>query len=375
MPASTCVILVPGFKGSILAAGKAPVWITAGQALFGHASLACDRPDLGVPNPLALADGGILEHVTVIPGLFKSDVYGSTIRALRAALPAGWELRAWHYDWRRDADALVRELDGFVAGVLASGVGDVRIVAHSMGAMLTAAWLLRPGSAAGAAARVSHVAFAAGAFRGTTKVFRNLQTGDEPSGRNATLLSAPAMGSFPSIYAFIPDTWPFVVDAKGTPVASDFRDVALWEGGRWGLFRDGRADVAGARRAFLTERFAASREFLRGIADPAAQAPKGLRVHSVLGTGVGTIDRLIRRDDGTLVVNEAERKAEPALAALSLEVPGDGTIPAHGAELPPGLAARAVGETLRVPATEHMAIVQGGAGLAATLRFITRPSA
>jgi hypothetical protein len=165
--------------------------------------------------------------------------------------------------------------------------------------------------------------------------------------------------------------WPLVINPSGAPVAVDFRDVALWEREKWGIFRDGREQFAVARRAFLADRLLTSRKFLRAIDDPSAQAPQGLLVHNVLGTGVGTIDRLIRRTDGSLVMNEAERKAEAALASLSLEVSGDGTIAEHGAELPPALAPLAAGPTLRVSATEHMAIVQRGPGLDATLAFIT----
>lgn len=371
MPASTCVVLVPGFKGSILSAGTKPVWMTLGQALFPGDSLAYNRPDLGVPNPLTLTDAGILDQITLVPGLVKTDIYGSTRRAIRTAIPRDWELRAWSYDWRRDADALVNDLDALVAGLFAGGAKDVRVVAHSMGAMLTAAWLLRPNAEHGAAGKVSHVGFIAGAFRGTTKLFRNLQTGDEPAGRNTTLLSAESLGTFPASYSFVPDGWPLVVDVAGKPVASEFRDTSLWEKGRWGLFRDGRGEFATARRAFLSDRFTASRNFLRGIADSGAIAPIGLRVHNALGTGVGTINQLIRRADGTLVVTEAERKADPALAALTLEASGDGTIAEHSAELPPGLATCAVAPTVRVAGSEHMAVVQRGAGLDATLRFIT----
>ena len=371
MPASTCVVFVPGFKGSILSSGKKPVWMTLGQALFPGNSLAYNRPDLGVPNPLTLTDAGILEQITLVPGLIKTDIGGSTLRAIRSAIPRDWELRAWSYDWRRDADALVHDLDAFVAGIFAGGVKDVRVVAHSMGGMLTAAWLLRPNAEHGAAGRVSHVGFVAGAFRGTTKLFRNLQTGDDPVGRNTTLLSAAALGTFPASYSFVPDGWPLVVDTAGTPVTSEFRDASLWEKGGWGLFRDGRDEFAAARRGFLNERFAASRKFLRGIADSGAIAPIGLRVHNVLGTGVGTINQLIRRTDGTLVVTEAERKADPTLAALSLDVSGDGTIAEHSAELPPGLVTCAVAPTVRVANADHIAVVQRGAGLDATLRFIT----
>lgn len=371
MPASTCVILVPGFKGSILTSDGKPVWVSLGQAFFPGDSLAIDRPDLGVPNPLHLSDAGVLGQITLVPGLFKIEIFGPTLRALRAGIPKDWDMRAWSYDWRRDADDIVNDFDAFVAAIFASGVTDVRVVAHSMGGMLTAAWLLRPGAERGAAGKVSHVAFVAGAFRGTTKLFRNLQTGDDPVGRNTTLLSAAALSTFPSSYSFIPDAWPLVIDTQGKPVAAEFRDPMLWERGHWGIFRDGNAKFADARRAFLAERFGKSRAFLHGIADPAAKAPSGLKVHNAIGTGVATINQLIQRTDGTLVVNETQRKADSSLASLSLEADGDGTIAAHSAELPPGLAARAVAPTVRVPGAEHMAVVQKGAGLDATLKFIT----
>jgi hypothetical protein len=369
MSTAPCVILVPGYKGSILTDGTRPVWITAREALFGKSSLAYDRPDLGIRNSLRLTNGPILEEIRVIPGLLRADIYRSTLRAMRSALPVGWEVRSWQYDWRRDAADLVDELDAFVSVTSDGGAREVRMLAHSMGAMLTAAWLLRPGAAAGAARGVTRVAFVAGAFRGATKYFRNLQTGDEPAGRNTTLLSADAMATFPSGLAFIPDSWPIVVDARGDAIAADFRDVALWERERWGIFRDGRADVAAARRAFLAERFLASRAFLAAIDDPAAAAPIGLRVHNAYGTGFGTIDQLIRRADGSLVLSERERARDPALASRTIEVPGDGTIAAHAAELPPALAARAVGPSVGVRA-EHMAVVQRGQGLDASLRFL-----
>ena len=137
------------------------------------------------------------------------------------------------------------------------------------------------------------------------------------------------------------------------------------------MFRDSRSQFAAARRAFLAERFAVSRAFLRGIADPAAKAPSGIKVHNAIGTGVGTINQLIQRADGTLVVTEAQRKADRSLSSVSLETDGDGTIAAHSAELPPGLAVRAVAPTVHVAGAEHMAVVQRGGGLDATLKFIT----
>ena len=106
----------------------------------------------------------------------------------------------------------------------------------------------------------------------------------------------------------------------------------------------------------------------RIIDQPSSGPPAGAA--GGLGNGVGTINQLIRRPDGSLVVTEEQRKGDPALASLSLEITGDGTIAEHSAELPAGLVPCAVAPTVRVPGAEHMAVVQKGAGLDATLRFI-----
>ena len=369
MTPHTCVVLVPGFKGSVLSTKGAirPVWLTAGEALFGRRSLAYDRPDLGVPNGLTLEDGGLLEQVSVVPRLIASAVYAPTMSALRSALPAGWQLRAFHFDWRRDPGALTGDLEAFVAGLLAEGVGDVRLLAHSMGAMLTASWLL---DARGTSrSKVSRAAFVAGAFRGTAKMFRNLQTGDDPTGLNTTLLSADALGTFPSSYHLMPDAWPFVVDEHGAPVAADLRDVRLWEERRWGVFKDGDSRYTEARRVFLGEQFARSRAFLGALDDPAASAPSGLKVRNLVGTSVGTLNQVVARQSGELVMSQNGRAHASGANAPTLEAPGDGTIAAHAAALPAALVAHAVAPTLEA-SLDHMGVVQGGPGLAELVRFL-----
>jgi hypothetical protein len=366
----TCVVVVPGFKGTVLSqagSGK-PVWLTLRQALVGRASLAFDRPDLGVRNSVQFRPDGILKEIPIIPGILRKDIYASTLAETRKRVPADWQVRPWSYDWRDDPDTLVAELDAFVGSLVAEGMADVRILAHSMGGLLTSRWLLAPEFADGPARRVSRVCFVAAAFRGTTKMFRNLQIGDDPSGRNTTLLSADALGTFPSSYVFVPDAWPFAVDARGEPVSSKLRDVDLWESQRWGLFRDGREEFAGARRDFLADQFRRSRAFLSAVADPAAAPPPGLRVLNVVGVSGGTVDRLIQRADGTLVLSDAERRKDPALSAASVDAPGDSTIAEHAAELPPGLA-RDGAATVKL-ALEHMSVVQRGAGLDAALGFL-----
>lgn len=112
-----------------------------------------------------------------------------------------------------------------------------------------------------------------------------------------------------------------------------------------------------------------SRAFLRALNDPAARPPAGLSVRNLSGTSGGTLNQVILRHDGTLVLSEKARRKAPSLAAVPLEAPGDGTIAAHAAELPPALAAHAAAPTVAVPA-DHMAVVQRGTALDGLVRFL-----
>lgn len=370
MAGKGCILFVPGFKASILVDADTgrPVWLTLGQALAGHSSLAFDRPDLGVRNAHRFRAQGLLERLPILPGIPGLDIHASTMSALRRGAPAGWSVQVFSYDWRADPQQLVQDLDRCVKTLVSDGVRDVRILAHSMGALLTARWLLGPGHTHGAVNSVSRVAFIAGAFRGAARMFRNLQIGDDPTGLNRCLLSAQALGTFPSSYVFIPEAWPFVLDRHGRPLAMDLHDVDLWRTRRWGLFRDGRTAFDAARSAFLEEQLSAGRTFLRKVSDPQATPPSGLRVLNVVGRGQATLHQLIEGSNGLLVLRERERRADPALSALSINAPGDGTLVTQATMLPPAFNT----STVRAYTTDqdHMRIIQRGPALAEAVRFL-----
>ena len=337
------------------------MWVTASEVLWGWRSLAIDRPELGIRNALTLMPSGPLDAVTLIPGLLRNDVYGSGLKALRQAIPKRWRLLPFAYDWRRAPTDIVADLEALAAQAVRDGADDVRVLAHSMGAMVTAAWLLQT------KLPVRRVAFMAGAFRGTAKMFRVLQIGD-PVARNWSLLSADALGSFISSYYFLPDAWPYVVDERGEPFADELCDVALWERQGWGLFRDGQAQFAVARRAFFHRHFAESRTFLRQLNAADGMLPNDLQVLNVIGSARKTLNRVVVLPDGKLILNAKQRDAVPTLKSISLAAPGDETIASHAAELPPVFAAHARA-SLTFPAA-HMGIVQRGPALDAATAFL-----
>lgn len=357
----TAVVFVPGFKGTTLidrASGKR-VWLTAGQALWGRRSLAIAADDLAIANPLQLTAGPILDQVRVLPGVLTNDVYGGALRALQAALPSGATLDVFSYDWRQRPETIASDLAARLAALSASGIDDIRIVAHSMGAMVTA-WALREHQPAA----ITRVAFIAGAFRGSAKIFRTLQVGD-PVARNQTLLSAEALGSFASSYYFLPDAWPYVVDERGQAFASELCDSELWQRQGWGLLRSRQASAS--RQRFLGELFESSRRFLRALDSPWA-GQLNFRVLNIVGTARKTLDRVIALPDGRLILTAKQRDSLPQLKGISLGTLGDGTIATQSSQLPVWLEPAADQPTLTFDA-EHMQIVQPGPALTAAVRF------
>lgn len=362
-PTNFVIVFVPGFKGTTLldqTNGKR-VWLTASQALWGRQSLAIASDDLAITNPLKLIAGPILDQVPVLPDLWTNDVYGGALRALQAAMPSHAKLVVFSYDWRQRPETIASDLAARLAALIASGIDDIRIIAHSMGAMVTA-WTLREHMPAA----ITRIAFIAGAFRGSAKIFRTLQVGD-PVLRNKTLLSAQALGSFASSYYFLPTAWPYVVNEHGQAFARDLCDSQLWQQQGWGLMHSAPPKVSAARQRFLTELFETSRHFLRVLDSPWSGTLR-TKVLNIVGTARKTLNRVIALPNGQLILNAKQRNSLPQLKNISMGAPGDGTIAVHSSQLPAWLEPAAVQPTLTFNA-EHMQIVQPGPALNAAIRF------
>ena len=272
----TRVYLLPGMLGSQLG-----TWRGSGQP-----------PDLLWIDPADVV-GGFLSDLRLPEGadIHSLGIIAYSYLSLKLELNcAGFDVRLWDYDWRRD----IVQLGAALAQDLARDPApDIRIVAHSMGGLLARAALH------GAGDRVSqlitlgtphHGSFSAlQALRGSYSVVRRLAALDGRFG--AEVLAANVFGSFPSLYQMLPDTLLADTLELGTPAA--------WP--RTGPQPD----------AHLLELRAAL---------PAALAPLDGRVHCVVGMHQPTI------------VAAAARAGE---FRYTVTLQGDGTVPVHSAAVTP----------------------------------------
>lgn len=231
----TPIVLVPGYLGTRLRhrGNGRLVWGTF-RALYRT-----------TPDELAgdCEPAGPVEAITVIPRVWKYDIYGRIKRAL------GPRLHVFEYDWRRShadtARELVRWLDRFNR--------PVHAIAHSTGGYLLD-WALRYGEAPiekahdvafAAAKRFASLLWVGVPWEGTVAAVRDMTIGWKaaPFGRR---FPPEMVRKFPSVYEAVP-TWrgawrghdgraierdPF----EGAPRARLFRGL-LERGPRWAPVR------------------------------------------------------------------------------------------------------------------------------------------
>ena len=79
------IIFIPGFKGSTLVNSEgAFIWPNFIKAQFNRTiSLSNDLPLINISNPIRYDSTDIVESVTILPGLYKHNIYGKFITALK----------------------------------------------------------------------------------------------------------------------------------------------------------------------------------------------------------------------------------------------------------------------------------------------------
>jgi len=95
------IIFVPGYYGSYLKRVKdnKRIWFTAGQALWGHQTLALTGGGLQVPGAVPLVVDGVFNSVDLIPGILSKDVYGDIIASLEKNFFGQANIVPFAYDW------------------------------------------------------------------------------------------------------------------------------------------------------------------------------------------------------------------------------------------------------------------------------------
>ena len=347
------IVVVPGFKGSRLvrATGRRCVWIATRHALPGRTSLALDHPALDLPAGIALEADGVLDTVRVVPGLIELDFYGAWIRRLREHYGGEASVVPFAYDWRQDNVETVRGLHDRVEELRTAGAQRVWIAAHSMGGLVTAYYLRYgkqdPENAREnwwGARRVERVVFAGVPFRGAAQMFHDLQHGTK-TGLNRSLLSAEALGSFPSSYQLLPaPQTPFFHGADGEPAELPLHEARRWRDHRWGWFRRELAPPAMDRRLdFLRKQLGRTVSFMSRLHAPVGRLPgHPIQIANAIGIGRRARARAYLTgappgDGSDVITLERELRRNPAFRGHTLPESGDGSVTERSAALPEAL--------------------------------------
>lgn len=276
-------VFIHGYKGSFLKTETGELaWITIGDALSkGERSLAL--PFTGqreTPRFGPLTPAGPMTRLTVIPLLLEEEAYASWMNWAKDALPG---FIAWSYDWRLD----VRESGAALCTFLES-LGPqrrVRLVAHSMGGLVTLQCLRRGPAAVRSA--VKKVVFLGTPFRGGPGQWDDLQLGTKTSA-NTKLLEAEALLTMPAAWQLLPPEADVFFDERGARADVPAFDAATWIECGWGVFKDPALAADAAYRRQLEQRLEAHRALWVSLADEEGPAPTW-ETMVVIGKGRRTV--------------------------------------------------------------------------------------
>lgn len=285
-------IFVHGYKGGFLETESGErAWLSVGAALSeGERSLALpfsgqrEGQRFGPLHP-----AGPMTRLTVIPFIFEEEIYASWMSWAKGALPG---FITYAYDWRLDLRESGAGLCAFIQGL--GPQKRVRVVAHSMGGLVTLQCLRRGPEAVKTA--VKKVVFVGTPFRGGPGQWDDLQLGSKTSA-NTKLLAAEALLTMPAAWQLLPASPEFFFDAQGARRDLPAYDAATWLEGKWGVFQDASLANDAAYRRQLEERFEAHRALWVSLADEEGPAPRW-EAMVVIGRGRPTVKGWTVKADG-----------------------------------------------------------------------------
>jgi hypothetical protein len=150
------VIFIPGIMGSEIWCGDYQLWmkyrlgtgISHKEMLLASDGYSPRDPGDACNNAAGPVDG------KVVRSFAGTDVYGEDVDNLRRFF--GDKLYVFSYDWRKSPGIAADRLDAFMTRVQAANAGvKVRIMAHSMGGLVTQSFINLPARAARVAAAVT----------------------------------------------------------------------------------------------------------------------------------------------------------------------------------------------------------------------------
>ncbi|MCB0325364.1 MAG: alpha/beta hydrolase [Bdellovibrionales bacterium] len=342
------VVFVPGFKGTVLqsAAEETTIWFTTPDALWGRQTLGMDNPALDVEGAIAVEPHGVLHSVPVLPPFFRYNAYGKCLDFLQRTYSAD-AVFAMPYDWRDSNLKAVAKLDRLVQSLRTRGAQRIDLVAHSMGALLTA-YYLRYGTQDPRDAEetwegaqyVDHVATIGAPFRGTMVIFRDMLRGTVQV-LNPKILDREALSSFPSSYQLLPMPGSArLLDQSLNPLPDPLFDPRQWNRNAWGLLEraDMTSDLRTRRYEYVAEQLALAASFLTRVNAPRRANPIfARRLLNIVGEGNDTQAAAIYFPEvpQQLLFTKADMsRTLPGVDPSLLFADGDGIVTIESALLP-----------------------------------------
>ena len=294
------VIFIPGMSGSELWRGDKLIWPN-------YIGLIAEMDAMALPGGQDLEAQGLIKEVSIIPGLFRLEVYSRCLDYLveNMGYKRGRDLIELPWDWRLDFRLASQKLAETVRAWKQKHDRPAEkfvLIAHSMGGLVARYYIERLGGQE----HVGRLIVMGTPHLGTPKSFVSLFSGAE--GLPFDIMKGKARQialSFPAVYQGLP-TYPAVFDADGQPI--DILNDKQWLPKKYRpLLRQARA--------------------FRAELGPRAVVP----TVCIFGYGLKTLERVIVRGHGE------------KWWACDVEVElgdGDGTIPTcsavlEGAEIHP----------------------------------------
>ncbi len=312
------LLFVHGFKGSVLQNGQGDIdWVTARQAL------GLQTPDLRLP--LAW-DGNTQQHddrsavrpldrVRVVPWLWERQIYAPW---LKQAGRMGYPFETFTYDWRRDNTEAVAQLKRQMQQLQQKYGSSVRVVAHSMGGLITLALLNE------APELFADVVFAGVPFTGGSGILPDLHIGAD-AGINSRILAPHVAATFTSLYCLFAADGTGLADAQGAPLPMPWFSAAAWREQRLGVFASQLVMPAAALDTFegyLAHALARAQAFRERLKPRAIPYPPIL---AVIGRSRPTLVTVMK--DGPKSVRGWDFESSP-------KEMGDGRVGQHFAQPP-----------------------------------------
>jgi pimeloyl-ACP methyl ester carboxylesterase len=154
-PTGCPIIFIPGFLGSRILCNSGELWTNIPSVDFADMRLERDGvTDAGAPGSCSATAGPVPGQEGVVSTAAGSDIYGAALAFLnRIEARAGYPqpekgAYAFPFDWRKSPLITLGALDETVDSVLSkTGASRVVLMAHSMGGLVTQAYIADPSHA------------------------------------------------------------------------------------------------------------------------------------------------------------------------------------------------------------------------------------